>query len=398
MTNSAIILFEPVCRGSRLQILANTISAIRASSSRPIKVVSRRDYLSPHVTELLGEHLATLEFICGDTDLGGAWIKTLDRQEMRSMLEALLRAAQGQTNADIVFMALDDYTRPFIFEASWVRTHFSTQKVFVLKYRVEYLLPHARSGWRAYVLNAVTRWTLRRIRAQLICFDERFIGSSIAGKPVMLIPDPWFGDFSTQRRLAARRRHRFSDDQFVVLTLGRQDRRKGFPLLQSILPQLLSDVATRLFVVGAIDSEFRAAFNESKAHFGERIVHIDRFIDEAELSDVFACADVFLLPYARDFTATSGTLPRAAASGVPVVSGQHGLVGHRIATRGLGEVFDIDSSRGLLDAIRAVQSIPASRKVAISSALATFAEGAQLSVFEQAVGVLFAPTHQKDSL
>ena len=398
MTEASIILFEPICRGSRLQILANTISAIRTVSSRHIKVVTRKDYLTPHVTELLGTHLAGVQFVCGNTNLGGAWIKTLDGQELRCMLEALSQAAQGEPDADIVFMALDDYTRPFASEAGWVRARFVTQRIFVLKYRVEYMLAKADAGWRGHLLNILTRWTLRRIRAGLICFDERFSGSHIAGKQVVVIPDPWFGDFSPQRRHAARLMHGFNDEQSVVLTLGRQDRRKGFPLLQDILPQLLADTVTRLFVVGAIDGEFRAAFEASKVRFGERIVHIDRFIDEAELADVFACADVFLLPYARAFTATSGTLPRAAASGVPVVSGRHGLVGHRIRKRGLGNVFDIDSAAGLLDAIRAVQSYPASRKAAASSALAAFADSARLDSFERVVGATFAPIKKKDSL
>lgn len=398
MNMSAIILFEPICRGSRLQILANVISAIRSVSTRPIKVVCRQDYLTPHLTELLGPYLGSLEFICGNTDLGGAWIKSLDAGEMRCMLDALFLATQGEDNADIIFMALDDYTRPFLSEAGWVRTHFSKQKIAVLKYRVEYLLPGMRHGWRGHVLNALTRWTLRRIRAQLICFDERLKGQSIAGKPVVLIPDPWFGEFSSSRRAVARRLHGFTEDQFVVLTLGRQDRRKGFPLLQSIVPQLLQDSAMRLFVVGGVEAEFQMAFNDSKLHFGNRIVHIDRFIDEAELADVFACADVFLLPYALSFTATSGTLPRAAASGVPVTSGRHGLVGHRIHARGLGEVFDIDSSRGLLDAIRTVQSYAPTQRSRVSIALAQFAAGAHVSVFEQAVGALFTPNHQKDSL
>lgn len=391
MTPRPIILFEPICRGSRLQILANTVSAIHKCSTRPIKVVTRSDYASAHLSEVMGANHSGVEFVTAETDLGGAWIKILTTGEMKAMLAALDRATANGDPADIVFMALDEYLKPLLPHLGWIRRRFAVHRIFVMKYRVEYLLPERfmESG-RAFVLNMLTRWVLLWTRAHLVCFDERFRSVMLFGKPVVVVPDPWFGDFSPARRSVARAQHGYNDQEFVVLTLGRQDRRKGFPLVLEIAPQLFNDACYRLFVVGKVDPEFTDSFNRLKARFPGKIMHIERFIDEAELPDVFASADIFLLPYTRDFTSTSGTLPRAAAAGVPVISGSHGLVGYRVSKSGLGEVFQIEDTGGMLAGIAKVHAYTVAQRLKVATALHEFAASTHIDVFEKAVGNLFA--------
>ncbi|OQW88887.1 MAG: hypothetical protein BWK72_08115 [Rhodoferax ferrireducens] len=388
MRERSIILFEPICRGSRLQILVNTVSAIRKTSQRPIKIVTRSDYQTTHLNEILGESLGQLEFVVADTDLEGCWIKILSKKEMQLMLIALERAVISCQSADVIFMALDEYLKPMLPQLSRIRRLLRNCRVFVMKYRVEYLLVNRRMDIRAHLLNAITRWTLYRLRAILVCFDERFEVCSKASLNAIVVPDPWFGDFSASRRNSARIKYGYADDVFVVLTLGRQDRRKGFPLVMEILPMLLQAQNIQLFVVGKIDPEFLVMFAKLKRLYSDSIQHIERFVDEDELPDVFACADVFLLPYAKDFTSTSGTLPRAAASGVPVVSGEHGLVGHRITTYGLGDVCNIASAENLLHSVLVVKSYTAVKKAAVSIALQQFAASTHIDVFEKVVGQL----------
>lgn len=395
MNQSPVILFEPICRGSRLQILANTIAAIREHSVRPIKVVSRADYDTSHFRELMSDCLDDVQFFPASTNLGGEWIKILDSSEMESMLLALAKACEGEKCADIVFMALDEYLKPLLAAIGKLRPLAREHRLFVVKYRVEYLLPLHRTSLRAMLLKAATLWALFRLKARLVCFDERFVGKALFGMPVSVIPDPWFGDFSASRREVARAKHSFSADEFVVLTIGRQDRRKGFPLVLDMLPGMLSDERAHLFVVGKIAAEYSLRFAEMKCRFPQRITHIDQFVDEAELPDIFACADAFLLPYTTDFTSTSGTLPRAAASGVPVVTGQHGLVGFRVRETGLGETCDISSPDSLLQGIRKIRAYGEDQKSRVREALAKFAASAHITKFNASVGTLFAPRNYK---
>lgn len=396
MNQRTIILFEPICRGSRLQILANTVTAIRKHSDRPIKVVTRSDFVTEHLSEVMGECRRDIEFVTAETDLGGGWIKTLTIGEMKAMLVALDRAKKNCAPADIVFMALDEYLMPLLLHLGWIRRHFSEDRFFVIKYRVEYLLPgRCVNNWRAFLLSMLTRWVLLSMRAHLVCFDERFLSATFFGKQVAVIPDPWFGDFSPLRRNVARAKYGYHDNEFVVLTLGRQDRRKGFQLVLENVPQLFNDVRCRLLVVGKVEPEFIESFNQLKARFTEKIVHVDRFIAEVELPDVFASADVFLLPYALSFTSTSGTLPRAAASGVPVISGSHGLVGHRVMRFGLGEVFQIENANGMLSGIAEIHAYTSAQQLKVAAALSEFARSAHIDVFEKSVGNIFADPGSK---
>lgn len=334
--------------------------------------------------------LTGVEVFPGTTNLGGEWIKTLDSHEMESMIFALEQACEGEKNADIVFMALDEYLWPIVGCAGKLSKLIKKHHFFVVKYRVEYLLSGHCNNLRSLLLRASTTWALRRLRARLICFDERFAGKKIAGSSIVILPDPWFGDFHASRRDLARVKHTFSIDDFVVLTLGRQDRRKGFPIVLETLPDMFSFKYLRMFVVGKIAPEYSERFVALKAKFPDRIKHIDTFVSEEELPDIFACADVFLLPYSSDFTSTSGTLPRAAASGVPVVTGQHGLVGYRVTEAKLGETCDISSSASLLEGIRKVQFYNDKEKSAVMAALDRFAASTHINKFGASIAELFA--------
>lgn len=180
----------------------------------------------------------------------------------------------------------------------------------------------------------------------------------VAGREPHVVPDPWFGEFDPSHRRVVRERYGFTDDQFVALVIGRQDERKGLPLLLESADRIFDLFpGLRLFVVGRIDERYAAAFEKLKARFSpDRLVHRDEFVEESELPLVFASADIVLLPYSRNFTASSGVLPRAVASGVPIVTGSHGLVGHQVRRWKLGEVFDGFSVEGLIEAIRRVRS------------------------------------------
>jgi hypothetical protein len=94
-----------------------------------------------------------------------------------------------------------------------------------------------------------------------------------------------------------------------------------------------------------------------------------------------------LMPYDVSFSSTSGVLARAAASGVPVVTGTHGLVGHRVTSFGLGATAPLDDTRAWCDAVERLlggSGFQASDAIAwaatshidrfVSSARATFGE------------------------
>lgn len=378
-----IVLVEPICRGSRLQILANTLSALRGRAN--VVLVTRRDYQTAHFHELVDAEGLTPRIVAVDTDLGGAWMRNLTEAEFDLFVQALtgLEAELAPAGRyDLVFMALDDCLKAYALAALRLRRSLPRADMRCVKYRVEYLFavsPGARL--RGWVLRALTRWALWASGARLIAFDERLARLSVA--PVAgLLPDPWFGPFSPALQAEGRAMLGLAPEDFALLSLGKQDRRKGIDFLIEAFPLAAQDPRVRLAVVGTIAADFAEAFEALKRRFPAQIVHVNSFVPESDLPKYFAAANAFLLPYSADFTATSGTLARAAASGVPVLATEHGLVGYRVKTYGLGATFGVGDKTSFVNALRHLRSRSVDEQGVIRTAGLQFADRCSLQCFE----------------
>ncbi|WP_420850236.1 glycosyltransferase [Ramlibacter algicola] len=281
-------------------------------------------------------------------------------------------------------MALDEYLVPLAFakRTSW---RIAARRVVAFKYRV---WADGR-GFHDHLNRAATSIALSRTSGELVVFDERLRGTRIAGQPVHIVPDPWFGLFNAELRSEARARFGFSEEDFVALTIGFQDARKGFPLVLAASERALRDSGRKLFIVGNIKEEFKPRLLALKAKFPAQIVHLDRFVEEGELPYVFAAADVTLLPYAKSFTASSGVLPRSCASSVPVIACSHGLVGYRARTYDLGIVINTDCPSALATAIDQMSVELGTNRTRWARSLSQFSQATSLRAFEESVWPLF---------
>ncbi|WP_162250863.1 glycosyltransferase [Pelomonas sp. Root1217] len=327
----------------------------------------------------------TPRVVAVDTDLGGAWMRNLSEAEFALFVQALKGieaelAPRGRYG--LVFMALDDYLKAYALAALQLRRALPRAIIRCVKYRVEYLFsirPGARL--RGLVLRTLTRWAIHASGARLIAFDERLAHQAVsyfAG----LLPDPWFGPFSPALRAEGRALLGVGADDFVLLSLGKQDRRKGIDFLIDVFPRAAQDPRVKLAVVGTIAADFAQAFEGLKRRFPAQIVHVNSFVPEADLPKYFSAANAFLLPYSADFTATSGTLARAAASGVPVLATDHGLVGYRVKTYGLGATFGVGDTNSFIEALRRLRSRSADQQDALRTAGLQFADRCSLQCFE----------------
>lgn len=380
-----VVLIEPLLRGSRLQIVANFLSALSGWAN--VVLVTRKDYDSAHFSELIADTGLMPQVVTVESELGGAWMRNLTRDEFALFVSEVGVLAQSfearGESACFVFMALDDYLIAYLQHSFALRRITRAHELYCVKYRVEYLFklnPGLRL--RSFVLRVLTSMALALSGARLVTFDERMKeGGCIAG----ILPDPWFGDFSPVNRERGRRMLGVADDAFVLLSLGKQDRRKGFDFILSQLPDLMRKESIVLAIVGRIDEAFVPAFDLAKRAHPGRIVHVDAFVPESDLPAYFSSADAFLLPYSQDFTATSGTLCRAAASGVPVLSTAHGLVGYRVRHDGLGATFDFGDAASFLSGVELLSAANESEQTMRAGRAADFARRMSLPVFEQTV-------------
>ncbi len=179
------------------------------------------------------------------------------------------------------------------------------------------------------------------------------LGSGVAGRPTFVPMGVEVRRFAAER--AERHRRDLKPDQRVVLFVGRLVEKKGVSDLISAFARLPTDVAAtaQLWIVG--DGFLRSHLEKQSRDLG--IADQVRFwgvMNNAELPDVYASADVFAAPSVEaesgDTEGQGVVLLEAFAAGVPVVATRVG---------GIPEVVE-DGKTGLLVAPQSVDALQSS--------------------------------------
>ncbi|HYQ14316.1 MAG TPA: glycosyltransferase family 4 protein [Polyangiaceae bacterium] len=119
--------------------------------------------------------------------------------------------------------------------------------------------------------------------------------------------------------------------QRVILTFGLLSPDKGVEFVLEAMPAILQQHPSAVFVVvGATHPHVKERHGEAyrlelqsrvrRLGIDDNVVFHDRFVDDGELTDFLAAADIYVTPYLNPQQSTSGTLARAVAAGRAVVS------------------------------------------------------------------------------
>jgi glycosyltransferase involved in cell wall biosynthesis len=120
-------------------------------------------------------------------------------------------------------------------------------------------------------------------------------------------------------------------DQSVLLTFGLLSPDKGVEFVIEAMPAILASQPNTVFVVvGATHPHVKERHGEAyrlelqsrvrRLRIDDHVVFHDRFVDDGELADFLAAADIYVTPYLNPQQSTSGTLARAVAAGRAVIS------------------------------------------------------------------------------
>jgi glycosyltransferase involved in cell wall biosynthesis len=120
-------------------------------------------------------------------------------------------------------------------------------------------------------------------------------------------------------------------DQSVLLTFGLLSPDKGVEFVIEAMPAILARHPNTVFVVvGATHPHVKERHGEAyrlelrsrvrRLRLDEHVIFHDRFVEDAELADFLAAADIYVTPYLNPQQSTSGTLARAVAAGRAVIS------------------------------------------------------------------------------
>jgi len=121
------------------------------------------------------------------------------------------------------------------------------------------------------------------------------------------------------------------EGQSVLLTFGLLSPDKGVEFVIEALPAILARHPNTVFVVvGATHPHVKERHGEAyrlelqsrvrRLRIDDHVVFHDRFVDDGELADFLAAADIYVTPYLNPQQSTSGTLARAVAAGRAVIS------------------------------------------------------------------------------
>lgn len=347
-----MVFIEPICTGSRLLYLAKVVECFQDIAS--ITVLIRSNYKTPFFDEVM-EPLEC-KIIPVDADLNGDQIRNLTFVEWKRYLSSLVEYdSQCNEDYDLVFMALDDYFFSFLLGGLYSLKLRKARKRFAFKYGVNSLLRPCGS-FRNIVLFFWMHLSCMVWNLRLIVFNESLKDRRVGMRRLAWVPDFWSGDFCARNRIEARNKYGYSNQDFVALTIGNQSERKGVPFLLKALPVVFNEIPDfKICVHGKMDSEYDEPFSELCVQWGGRIKYYPDFISEEELPYAYVMASVILLPYSPVFCSTSGVLPRAAASRVPVISSEHGLVGYRVAKYEMGQTFKYGDVESFIHAIKRIR-------------------------------------------
>jgi glycosyltransferase involved in cell wall biosynthesis len=166
-------------------------------------------------------------------------------------------------------------------------------------------------------------------------------GGTLANR-FSLVPDA-MDEFTPVARETARRTLDIPIEGRYIVSVGSHAvPRKGSQLLLEAFVRARLGSTDRLLLAGTLGEELKRRLETEFADLYrlQRIVVIDKYLDDADLMNALAASDVVCTPY-FDHVISSGIVLRAAQAGRPVLAPRQGWLGDIVPRFQLGETGDI---------------------------------------------------------
>lgn len=158
----------------------------------------------------------------------------------------------------------------------------------------------------------------------------------------------------------ARRRNAIADRR-TILTFGLLSPDKGIETMIRAMPRILSRNPDVVYLVlGATHPHLVAREGETYRNWLKKLAEElgvsnalrweNRFVEEAELLNQLAAADIYVTPYRNAAQITSGTLAYAAGLGKPIIATPYVHAAELLAG-GRGMIFDFDNVSALAECV-----------------------------------------------
>ena len=359
---SRVVIIDPIFRGSRL-----FYTQMAAGLGDEVTVLTRTDAHTDASDEAFaGRQVDIREVVTTAKD---SWYYHLDQAQMDELGQAMSDVVQDGA-PDLLFMSgLDEISLGIADILRQNKARLSRTSIFGVHYTpsigargrigplpipmvLRRFLPKGRFARLVREFNLL-RPQLPGLRIGLL--DER-VSQKIRPRGLFqLMPDPPPPAPDPGEELREAPRSQGGDP--TLLLVGRQSMRKGFEDISRLLEQSRAGIPqeARIVLCGRLeeDTECHRPLIEASAPL---LVHVDRYLSDAEIRAQYETADFVMLPYTPDFAGSSGVLISATSAGAPVIVTDHGLIGQRVRDNGLGFTYPSGDIAALA---RVIERLPA---------------------------------------
>jgi glycosyltransferase involved in cell wall biosynthesis len=356
-----VLIFEPDHHGHRLNHVRHLVSALTELPS--VRTTVALSAHAPQTTEF-NVHLASV----ADSAVIDAWMPHLHRNPLKGALQRseFLRQSLQRAQADWLYVPYGDgliqvlgLQRILLFPALPPDIMSET-----LVFRGNFAYP--QRTWRAKAISELS-WRIGRQAAWSITHIlDPVVYESLKARQAdeppeyRLMPDPVETPTSLDR-VAARQRLGIPDDGRLIACAGIIDRRKGVDLLIHAFAAAGLEPTDRLLLAGQHEAEIRKILAQDYGGLvrANRIISLDRILENDDLLDAIVASDVVAALYPRHIGSASIAI-RAAAAQRPVLAHNFGWLGLIVPRFELGHLCDATNPKALQVAIVAAVEASAS--------------------------------------
>ncbi len=356
------LVVDPIFRGSRLYYTAMIVEAASKCAIGAVEILTREDYESD-LYESYRNRLPPSSLSPSLRVPPDLWYGQLPQHTANQIVEALSRADCGTR---VVFAGLNELFPSLPHALLSLGKHLPIH-VFAYEYNAGSLRSPDKCDLLKQCAQTVDSLTL-------FLLDDSITSSELdlAGISIRVVPDPIPHRQDSPTLVAARASTSvFLDPQagdscHRFLAVGRQSARKGLrDIIRSARLIEESRLPIKYYLSGLIPDD-EVELCKQAALISSVIKRRVEYVSDAEVLSTYNSCDFVLLPYARDFSGSSGVFAHAMAFGKPVISTSHGCIGWRVRHYGLGWTYDAGDDMALFGLVKAAAAMTASEYEAYS--------------------------------
>jgi glycosyltransferase involved in cell wall biosynthesis/polysaccharide pyruvyl transferase WcaK-like protein len=351
----ACLIVDPIFRGSRLYYSAMLAEALSTLTPRRIQLLTR----SQPQSDLYESYRGRLESVALEPSLSvpdDLWYGQVGSEVCRQIVARWLAAEPGT----LTFLSGWNEVLPHLLPELQRAGRDFPLHVAGYEYAPQSLREAGKRDALARLgrlFLSVTIWVLDE------SVDTASLG--IPGVRVRTMPDPIpHAEQSVTLQTARKERSSFVDQhvergQTSLLAVGLQSSRKGLrDIIRAARVIAQERLPARILLSGQVAPGEEELTPQVQALSGV-VATRNAYVSDDEILRTYNSCDIVLLPYAKDFSGSSGVFAHAMAFGKPVIGTDHGCVGWRIKQFGVGLSYPSNDVDSMMSAVRSVLGWPA---------------------------------------